>query len=425
MQKMKRITAKIGNVLVGGGNPIVVQTMCNTHTSDIEASLAQCIELAKAGAEIIRLTVQGMAEVKAIGAIRSELHKAGYSTPLVADIHFRSDVALEAAKVVEKVRVNPGNFNLDHGKACADFRNLISICKEYGTAIRIGVNHGSLGKRITELYGNSSEGMAQAAMEWLQMCIEEDFFNVVVSLKASNVLVMVQAYKILQKEMEKSGYIFPTHLGVTEAGNGDSARVKSAVGISTLLLDGIGDTIRVSLTEAPINEIPVGEAIVDCVMNAGSRLPEINLSEWDKYLISVCCRNGKDLLEKKIDRVILNGPFGKEKDEYLNNELLQACRRKFYKPEYVACPGCGRTMFNLEKTFEQVKAATANIGKNVCIVVMGCIVNGPGEMADADYGYVGEGRGLVSIYRKKEPVYKHIPEEEAIDRLLSLIDSEK
>lgn len=423
---MKRITARIGNVLVGGGNPIVVQTMCNTHTADIDASTAQCIALARAGAGIIRLTVQGMAEVRAIGEIRAGLRNAGYTTPLVADIHFRSDVALEVAKVVEKVRVNPGNFNPDHIKACADFRKLIAICKEHGTAVRVGINHGSLGKRITELYGNTAEGMAQAAMEWLQMCIEEDFFNVVVSLKASNVLVMVQAYRLLQEKMEKSGYLFPTHLGVTEAGNGDSARVKSAVGISTLLSEGIGDTIRVSLTEDPVNEIPVGKAIVDCVRNGGKSLYSIDgLTEWDRYLISICCRYGKDLLEKKIGSVELNGPFGKERDEYLNNELLQACRRKFYKPEYVACPGCGRTMFNLEKTFEQVKAATAGVGKNVCIAVMGCIVNGPGEMADADYGYVGEGRGLVSIYRKKEPVYKHIPEEEAIDRLLSLIDSEK
>ena len=422
---MKRITARIGNVSVGGGNPIVVQTMCNTHTADIEASTAQCIRLAQTCAGIIRLTVQGMAEVQAIGEIRSRLRSAGYTTPLVADIHFRSDVALAVAKVVEKVRVNPGNFNPDHGKACTDFRKLIAICKEYGTAIRVGINHGSLGKRITELYGNTAEGMAQAAMEWLQMCIEEDFFNVVVSLKASNVLVMVQAYRLLQEKMEKSGYIFPTHLGVTEAGNGDSARVKSAVGISVLLSEGIGDTIRVSLTEDPVNEIPVGKAIVDCLRNNGKGLGTIDLPEWDKYLISVCCRYGKDLLEKKIDSVSLDGPFGKEKDEYLNNELLQACRRKFYKPEYVACPGCGRTMFNLEKTFEQVKAATAGVGKNVCIAVMGCIGNGPGEMADADYGYVGEGRGLVSIYRKKEPVYKHIPEEEAIDRLLSLIDAEK
>lgn len=416
---MKRITAKIGNVCVGNGCTIAVQTMCNTHTADIEASYDQCVRLASVGADIIRLTVQGMAEVEAISTIKKRLNDKGINVPLVADIHFRSDVALAAAKVVEKVRVNPGNFNKDHTKACEDFRTLISICKEYGTAIRIGVNHGSLGSRITELYGNTSEGMAKAALEWLQMCIDEDFFNVVVSLKASNVRVMVDAYRILQKEMESMGIAFPTHVGVTEAGNGDAARIKSAVGISTLMAEGIGDTIRVSLTEEPENEIPVGRAIASYMKN-GKIQPGL-VSEWDSYVIETACRYGRDLLDYKTDAVCLDGPFGKEKDKYLLDELLQACRRKFYRPEYVACPGCGRTMFNLEKTFEQVKAATADSGKNVCIAVMGCIVNGPGEMADADFGYVGEGRGLVSIYKGKEPVFRHIPEGEALDKLLSLI----
>lgn len=416
---MKKITARIGNVLVGGGNPVAVQTMCNTHTSDVEASFAQCMRLAAAGADIIRLTVQGMAEVKAIEEIRKRLVSAGVTVPLVADIHFRSDVALEAAKIVEKVRVNPGNFNRDHDKACEDFRKLISICKEYGTAIRIGVNHGSLGSRITELYGNTPQAMARAALEWSSMCIEENFFNVVISLKASNVLVMVEAYRILQKEMEESGIVFPTHLGVTEAGNGDAARIKSAVGISTLLSEGIGDTIRVSLTEEPENEIPVGRAIANIM--SGKQIDGTGISDWEKYMLELSCRYGRDLLEGKIDSVPMDGPFSEEKMKYLNDELLQACRRRFYRPEYVACPGCGRTMFNLEETFEQVKAATINSGKNVCIAVMGCIVNGPGEMADADYGYVGEGRGLVTIYKRKEPVFRHIPEKEALDKLLSLI----
>lgn len=421
---MKRITARIGKLCIGDGNPVAVQTMCNTHTSDIAASYAQCVRMAEAGADIIRLTVQGMAEVEAISGIHDSLREAGIDTPLVADIHFRSDVALAAAKVVEKVRVNPGNFNKSHEKACADFRSLIAICRQYGTAIRIGVNHGSLGSRITEMYGNSSEGMAKAALEWLDMCVEEDFYNVVVSLKASNVSVMVNAYRILQKEMERRGVLFPTHLGVTEAGNSDAARIKSAVGISTLLAEGIGDTIRVSLTEDPLNEIPFGKAIVAC-MNGDYRLLEsLDISDWDRYLLRTSCKYGRDLLDRRIDDITLDGPFGREKDNYLKDELLQACRRKFYRPEYVACPGCGRTMFNLESTFEQVKRATAGAGKNVCIAVMGCIVNGPGEMADADYGYVGEGRGLVSIYKGKEPVFRHVPEGQAIDKLLSLIESE-
>ncbi len=421
---MKRITAKIGNVLIGNGNPVAVQTMCNTHTADIDASYSQCVRMAQAGADIIRLTVQGMAEVDAISKIHGKLRAAGIDTPLVADIHFRSDVALAAAKVVEKVRVNPGNFNRSHEKACDDFRKLIDICKEYGTAIRIGVNHGSLGSRITRMYGNSSEGMAKAALEWIDMCMEAEFHNVVISLKASNVAVMVGAYRILQKEMEHRGMVFPTHLGVTEAGNGDAARIKSSVGISALLAEGIGDTIRVSLTEDPVNEIPFGKAIAAYMRNGEEALNSMDISDWDKYLVQICCREGGPLLDRKKDEPKLEGLFGAERDNYLKDELLQACRRKFYRPEYVACPGCGRTMFNLERTFEQVKEATASAGKNVCIVVMGCIVNGPGEMADADYGYVGEGRGLVSIYKGKEPVFRHIPEEQAIDKLLSLIKSE-
>lgn len=426
---MKKIVAKAGNVLIGGGNPIVIQTMCNTHTCDIEASYTQCVELAHAGAQLIRLTVQGMNEVAAIAQIRSRLRENGVDTPLVADIHFRSDVALAVASEVEKVRVNPGNFNKNHEKACGDFAKLISICKKHGTAIRIGVNHGSLGERITSLYGNTPEGMAKAAMEWLKMCVDQDFFNVVVSLKASNVLVMVQAYRMLALYMKDLGYSFPLHLGVTEAGNGDSARIKSAVGISTLLKEGLGDTIRVSLTENPVSELPVGHYIA--TLCAPERNPSdsssasksiTHLSAWEKHIIEESCRHGSDLLDRKTDDFAINSVFGSERDAYLKDEIMQACRRKFYRPEYVACPGCGRTMFNLEAVFEEVKKATAQFS-DVCIAVMGCIVNGPGEMADADYGYVGEGRGLVSIYKGPVAVYRHIPEAEAIDLLVRLIKS--
>jgi len=405
---MKRLVAKIGNVCVGAGNPIAVQTMCNTHTADVPASLEQCRRLAAEGADIIRLTVQGMAEVRAISEIRSALRAEGIGVPLVADIHFRSDVALAAAEVVEKVRVNPGNFHKDFSRACEDFRALMEKCREYGTAIRIGINHGSLGERITSLYGNTAEGMAKAAMEWLQMCVDNDFYNVVLSLKASNVCVMVQAYRLVAEYMKQAGVWFPMHLGVTEAGNGDAARIKSAVGIGTLLREGIGDTIRVSLTEDPAAEIPVGRYI------AG--LPEERLSLRDKQILDASLRFGPDLLDRKIDSV-------PELDEYILKELLQATRRRFYRPEYVACPGCGRTMYNLQETFEKVKAATSSLGANVCIAVMGCIVNGPGEMADADFGYIGEGRGKVSIYRGKERVYAHIDENEALPLLMDLIGS--
>jgi len=418
---MKKLIAKVGNVLIGGDNPIVVQTMCNTHTCDVEASYTQCVEMAHAGAQLIRLTVQGMNEVAAIAQIRARLRENGIDTPLVADIHFRSDVALAVASLVEKVRVNPGNFNKDHTKACEDFAKLISICKEHGTAIRIGVNHGSLGERITSLYGNTPEGMAKAALEWLEMCVEHDFFNVVVSLKASNVVVMVQAYRRLSGFMKDLGYAFPLHLGVTEAGNGDAARIKSAVGISTLLKEGLGDTIRVSLTENPVAEIPVGQYIANIctTLRACPFTPE-SMTAWEKHIVEESCRYGADLLDRKIDDFSICSDFGASKDDYLKDEILQACRRKFYRPEYVACPGCGRTMFNLESVFEEVKRATSGFS-NVCIAVMGCIVNGPGEMADADFGYVGEGRGLVSIYKGGLPVYKHIPEDEAVAKLVSLI----
>lgn len=426
---MKRIVAKVGNILIGGNNPVVVQTMCNTHTADIGASFQQCVRLAKAGAKIIRLTTPSVSDVQALAQIRTMLREQGIDTPLVADIHFRSDVALAAAAVVEKVRINPGNFHKDPVKAAEEFAKLIVICKEHGTAIRIGVNHGSLGERITNLYGNTPEGMAQAALEWLQMCIDNDFYNVVVSLKASNTLVMVQAYRILVEKMKETGLMFPLHLGVTEAGNGDGGRIKSAVGISALLNEGIGDTIRVSLTEDPEAEIPVAYNIIEFCPPAAERGFEDHhhrdgSNKWERNMIREACLYGGPLMDREIDDFNICTEFGPDKDVYVKDEIMQAARRKFYRPEYIACPGCGRTMYNLEETFEKVKMMTGHL-QNVCIAVMGCIVNGPGEMADADYGYVGEGRGLVSIYRGKNAIYRHIPEDEAIDKLLELIESDR
>ena len=421
---MKTIVANVGGIAVGGSNPVVVQTMCNTHTADIQASYAQCVRLAKAGAQIIRLTTPSVSDVEALAKIRAMLRADGITTPLVADIHFRSDVALAAAEVVEKVRINPGNFHKDPEKAAQEFAKLIGICKQHGTAIRIGVNHGSLGERITSMYGNTSEGMARAAMEWLQMCMDNDFWNVVVSLKASNTIVMVQAYRILVQMMKDKGVMFPLHLGVTEAGNGDGGRIKSAVGISALLQDGIGDTIRVSLTEDPQAEIPAAYAIINSCQAVKDRAHAgMGASNpWEQHIIEESCKVGKQLMDRTIDDFEISSEYGSERDAYLKDEIMQAARRRFYRPEYIACPGCGRTMYNLEATFEQVKARTAHLS-NVCIAVMGCIVNGPGEMADADYGYVGEGRGLVSIYKGHNAVYRHIPENEAIDKLLELIES--
>ena len=427
---MKSLEVKVGNVIIGGDNPIVVQTMCNTHTSDVDASVAQCRRLAAAGAQLIRLTVPSLAQVDSLKEIKSILRGEGIDTPLVADVHFSSEIAIAAAEVVEKVRINPGNFHKDHEKAREQFAKLVSVCKEHGTAIRIGLNHGSLGDRITNLYGNTPLAMKEAVMEWLKMCVENDFYNVVVSLKASNTFVMVDAYRLLAKEMQESGVVFPLHLGVTEAGNGDGGRIKSAVGISALLSEGIGNTIRVSLTEDPENEIPVAQYLADrydhrihssmvsLTLEGKKAIATYDSPSRERLLLDFSCDFGKRLLDKELDEVEL---IGCEDADYLVDELMQAARRRFYRPEYIACPGCGRTMYNLEGTFEEVKRRTAHL-KGMVIAVMGCIVNGPGEMADADWGYVGEGNGKVSIYKGKSPVLRHVPETEAIDRLLELIE---
>ena len=441
---MERIQAQIADLKIGEGNGIVVQTMCNTHTSDVEASVAQCIRLSKAGAQMIRLTVPSMNQVESLKEIKTRLRSEGIDTPLVADVHFSSEIAIAVAEVVEKVRINPGNFHKDHEKAKEKFAELVKVCKEKGTAIRIGLNHGSLGERITNLYGNTPLAMKEAVMEWLQMCVENDFYNVVVSLKASNTIVMVEAYRLLAKAMEEMGKVFPLHLGVTEAGNGDAGRIKSAVGISALLSDGIGNTIRVSLTEDPECEIPVAQYIADRYdRKLHSSLSSLSIEgkkaiatyaapSKERLLMDYACDFGKRLLDRELDEVELKGTYidedgcecsldGSEYAAYLTDEVMQAARRKFYRPEYIACPGCGRTMYNLESTFNEVKRRTSHL-KGMVIAVMGCIVNGPGEMADADWGYVGEGNGKVSIYKGKEPVLRHVPENEAIDRLLELIE---
>lgn len=442
---MERIEAQIADLKIGGGNGIVVQTMCNTHTSDVEASVAQCKRLAKAGAQMIRLTVPSLGQVDSIKEIRSRLRSEGLETPLVADVHFSSEIAIAVAEVVEKVRINPGNFHKDHEKAKERFAELVKVCKEKGTAIRIGLNHGSLGERITNLYGNTPLAMKEAVMEWLQMCIANDFYNVVVSLKASNTIVMVEAYRLLSKAMEEMGTIFPLHLGVTEAGNGDAGRIKSAVGISALLSDGIGDTIRVSLTEDPECEIPVAQYLADrydhklhsslssLTIEGKKAVATYAAPSKDRLMMDFACDFGKRLMDRELDEVELKGTYideagaecvldNSEYAAYLIDEVMQAARRRFYRPEYIACPGCGRTMYNLESTFNEVKRRTSHL-KGMVIAVMGCIVNGPGEMADADWGYVGEGNGKVSIYKGKEPVMRHVPEEEAIDRLLEMIES--
>ena len=427
---MKTLPVKIGPVTIGGDAPIVPQTMLNTHTSDIEATLAQAVKVADAGAQLIRITVPALSDVECLAEIHRRFRALGYEVPLVADVHFSSEIAIAAAKVVEKVRINPGNFHPDHEKARERFAQFLEVCKEHGTAIRVGLNHGSLGRYIVDKYGNTPQAMALAAMEWLQMCKDASFYNVVVSLKASNTVVMINAYRELARLMQEDGTVFPLHVGVTEAGNGDTGRIKSCVAISTLLQEGIGNTIRVSLTEPPENEVPVARYLADRYgppyevrgankkADGPSELHTEGLSAGEEAILKAACDWGAPLLNHEVDDIPIE-------DEYLKNEILQACRRRFYKPEYIACPGCGRTMYNLQEAFEAVKARTGHL-KNVVIAVMGCIVNGPGEMADADFGYVGEGAGKVTLYKGKEPVFRHIPEAEAVDLLVKLIeDSEK
>lgn len=435
--------ARVGGLTIGSSHPLVVQTMCNTHTYDVEATLAQCRSMAAAGAGIIRITVPSQKEVPDIQKIRETLRSEGIMCPVVADIHFSSETAIAVAPVVDKVRINPGNFHQDHDKARAQFARLLEVCREHHTAIRIGLNHGSLGSYITNLYGNTPLAMAKAAMEWIEMCVAADFNDVVISLKSSNTIVMVEAYRTLSRLMSEAGTVFPLHVGVTEAGNGDSGRIKSCVGISALLSEGIGNTLRVSLTEDPVNEIYVGQYLADrydhrisssmtgMSVNGKSVTATYDAPSRERLLLDFSCDFGKRLLDREIDEVTISGTYldaeGQTVDiaadgfgDYLADELMQATRRRFYKPEYIACPGCGRTMYDLQEAFEQVKARTSHL-KGMVIAVMGCIVNGPGEMADADWGYVGEGGHKVSIYKGSEPVLRHVPDTEAIDRLLELI----
>ena len=415
---MRLITEKVSvgsaPVVIGGGTQIVVQTMCNTHTDDVAGTLEQCRRMVAAGAGMIRITVPGLQDVPHIRQIRDSLRAEGIMVPIVADIHFSAQTAIEVARVVDKVRINPGNFHKDHNQARERFRELIEVCRECGTAIRIGINHGSLGEYITNLYGNTPQAMAEAAMEWVRMCVEADFRQVVISLKSSNTVSMVQGYRALVQMMRSEGTVFPLHVGVTEAGGGDSGRIKSCVGIATLLEEGIGDTVRVSLTEDPVNELPVARYLA--ARYSGAPMPQ--LPERELAMLDAACTWGPKLLRHETDEI------PQDVDPYLRDEIMQAARRRFYKPEYIACPGCGRTMYDLQKAYREVMDKTSCF-KDIVIAVMGCIVNGPGEMADADWGYVGEGGGKVSIYKKNVPVLRHVPEDEAPDRLVALIRADR
>lgn len=550
MNSIRRETKSItvGSIRIGSEYPIRVQTMANTDTNDIEASVSQAKRCIEAGAELLRYTTQGTKEAENLGIIHNKLQSEGYTTPLVADIHFNPHVAETAAKLVEKIRINPGNFvSSKEGeyseKEWAEEINkireklfpLLDICKQHNTCVRIGVNHGSLSKRIVSKYGNTPLGLAKSCMEFIDLCEEAEFYNLILSIKASNTRVMVYAVRMLVEMMEKSGKNYPLHLGVTEAGSDTEGRIKSASGIGTLLSEGIGDTIRVSLSEAPEAEIPVAKNIVEYINTynysttiqpkqlsrrtsynkrksneihniGGENVPIVVTNKANnteihedytidnipnKVLLEVekidtstlellktdpeqiiflttkehnfigTIRLGIEILSKNniYNPIIVTKKYNENNLSllqiksaidfggllidglidgiYINNEnraiseeevcetsfqILQSTRARFSTTEYISCPSCGRTKFDLPERVKEVKKATKHL-KGLKIAVMGCIVNGPGEMADADYGYIGAGFGKVSLYKGKECIVKNIPEGEAIKKLLEIINN--
>ena len=455
----------VGNIAIGGDNPIRIQSMATTDTNDTEGSVAQAKRIIDAGGELVRFTTQGTREAENMKNISARLKADGYATPLVADVHFTAHTADVAAQYCEKVRINPGNY-VDPGRT---FKHLeytdeeyqeelkkiearlvpfINICKEHHTAVRIGVNHGSLSDRIMSRYGDTPEGIVESCMEFLRIFRREHFDDVVISIKASNTVVMVTTVRLLVATMDREDMHYPLHLGVTEAGEGEDGRIKSAVGIGALLTEGIGDTIRVSLSEEPECEIPVARKLVDMIdectrlrQQAEAAIKDdtitltLDASDWETLQLKAAMTVGALLIDRKATGLQLgvrsSELLSAEQLEAQNSKLrtladaiLQAARIKFTKTEYISCPGCGRTLYNLHDTIQRIKAATSHL-VGLKIGIMGCIVNGPGEMADADYGYVGAGRGKISLYRNKECVEKNIPEQEAVDRLLQLIENDR
>lgn len=541
-------TVQIGNVPLGGDNPIRIQSMTSTSTLDTDASVAQCRRIFDAGADYVRLTAQGVREAHNIGEIRAALHAAGYTKPLVADIHFNPKAAFEAATTTDKVRINPGNFvdaartfkkleytEEEHAAELEKIRRavvpFIAICREHHTAVRLGVNHGSLSDRIMSRYGDTPAGMVESAMEYLRIFREENFNDVAISIKASNTVIMVETVRRLVAEMDREDMHYPLHLGVTEAGDGEDGRIKSAVGIGTLLAEGIGDTVRVSLSEEPELEIPVARKLVDyitareghapisgCFAKAYNRIaperrptnavgsiggqnvpvvatalspadvaaiatkPDFFLSDvnwkavdasaksegfsdddvllltshhanhvgeieafihrlWDNGCKApvvvrmsyddaneedVQVKAGADfgalLLNGLVDGIVLDAPNLPNNADAVAYSfgILQAARRRTTKTEYISCPSCGRTLYDLQHAVKEIKAATSHL-KGLKIGIMGCIVNGPGEMADADYGYVGAAVGKVSLYKGKECVERNVPQDVALTHLIDLI----
>ena len=448
--RRKTISVRVGSTAIGGSNPIRLQSMTTTATMDTQGCIEQAIRIIQAGGELVRMTTQGTREAENMRLIREGLTARGYDTPLVADVHFNPAVADVAARYVEKVRINPGNYvdpartfkhleytDQEYAQEIERIRDrfipFLNICREHGTAIRIGVNHGSLSDRIMSRYGNTPAGMVESCMEFLRICVEQNFMNVVISIKASNTVVMIETVRLLVNEMDCEGMAFPIHLGVTEAGEGEDGRIKSAIGIGALLAEGIGDTIRVSLSEAPEREIPVARKLVDYAavsaqVRASAKIENgvlklsYNDSSLEDFQLHAAMDAGALLIDGKANDLKLTNPnMTAAQIKSTEEAILQGARIRFSKPEYISCPGCGRTLYNLEETIARIKAATGHL-KGVKIAIMGCIVNGPGEMADADFGYVGAGRGKISLYHGKECIEKNIPEENAVDRLLQLIE---
>ena len=449
--------AHVGNIAIGGDNPIRVQSMATTDTNDTEASVAQAKRIIDAGGELVRFTTQGTREAENMKHISARLKADGYHTPLVADVHFTAHTADVAAQYCEKVRINPGNY-VDPGRTFkhqeytdeayqeelkkieAKLVPFINICKQHHTAVRIGVNHGSLSDRIMSRYGDTPEGIVESCMEFLRIFRREGFSNVVISIKASNTVVMVTTVRLLVKTMDQEDMHYPLHLGVTEAGEGEDGRIKSAVGIGALLTEGIGDTIRVSLSEEPECEIPVARKLVDLIPECMRLRAEAEASikddtitltldapDWETLQLKAAMAVGALLIDRKATKLVVTSSASYTSSyslTSLSDSILQAARIKFTKTEYISCPGCGRTLYNLQETIQRIKTATKDL-VGLKIGIMGCIVNGPGEMADADYGYVGAGRGKISLYRAKECIEKNIPEAEAVDRLLDLIRKDR
>ena len=451
--------ARVGNIGIGGTNPIRIQSMGTVDTNNTEGCVAQAKRIIDAGGELVRFTTQGTREAENMKNISARLKADGYTTPLVADVHFTAHTADVAALYCEKVRINPGNY-VDPGRTfkhleytdeeyAAELKKIeaklvpfINICKEHHTAVRIGVNHGSLSDRIMSRYGDTPEGIVESCMEFLRIFRRENFSDVVISIKASNTVVMVTTVRLLVKTMDAEDMHYPLHLGVTEAGEGEDGRIKSAVGIGALLTEGIGDTIRVSLSEEPECEIPVARKLVDMIQECAALREEAEASikddtitrtldapDWETLQLKAAMAVGALLIDKKAHQLIITTPSSSlvppsSSLNELSDAILQAARIKFTKTEYISCPGCGRTLYNLQETIARIKAATKDL-VGLKIGIMGCIVNGPGEMADADYGYVGAGRGKISLYKAKECVEKNIPEEEAVEKLLELIHNDR